>query len=422
VQIRAVFMNKEIRLVIGKRFWIICKWIALAGGAISLFVLLRSKAVMVGLPEYIEEVTHSSTLFEDEYVDPEEVGIEFPSDKQNLLLIYMESMETTYASTLEGGAKPVNYIPELTALAEQNLNFSNSDKLGGGHVYTEGWTMAGLLGSSTGVPYKLPVEGNSAGEYESFLPGITGLGDILEAEGYQNYFMCGSDAAFGGREAFYQQHGNYEILDYDRARETGVIPEDYEVYWGMEDEKLYSYAREALTLIGAEEEPFNFTMLTVDTHHPDGYICELCENQYPDQYANAISCASRQVWNFVEWVQEQDWYENTTIVIIGDHTSMNNNFWDDIGDYERTIYNCFINYPENVQAVNSNYREFSTLDMFPTILASLGAEIEGNRLGLGVNLFSDEQTLPERMGKSNYITEVRKYSNYYFNKFVADQG
>ena len=87
--------------------------------------------------------------------------------------------------------------------------------------------------------------------------------------------------------------------------------------------------------------------------------------------------------------------------------------------YERNIYNCFINYSNQVNAVDSTYREFSSADMFPTILASLGVQIDGNRLGLGVNLFSDEPTLPERLGKDVYLAELKKYSNYYFSKFVV---
>ena len=37
------------------------------------------------------------------------------------------------------------------------------------------------------------------------------------------------------------------------------------------------------------------------------------------------------------------------------------------------------------------------MDMFPTTIASLGATIEGDRLGLGTNLFSGEQTLAEKL-------------------------
>ena len=31
-------------------------------------------------------------------------------------------------------------------------------------------------------------------------------------------------------------------------------------------------------MLAENEQPFNFTMLTVDTHHVDGYFCEDCEN------------------------------------------------------------------------------------------------------------------------------------------------
>lgn len=47
-------------------------------------------------------------------------------------------------------------------------------------------------------------------------------------------------------------------------------------------------------------------MLTADTHFTDGYLCDLCENEYNDQYSNVMSCSSKQVAAFVAWVQEQD--------------------------------------------------------------------------------------------------------------------
>lgn len=385
---------------------------------ISMLVSLGNKMITMGVPAYLAEVSKDSALFEDYYVAPDKVAIDFPVNKRNLLLIYMESMEATYASIDAGGAKKINYIPELTELANDNLNFSDNDKLGGAHNYAGGWTMAGLLASSSGVPYKLPIEGNSGGEYETFLPGLITLGEILEKEGYTNYFMCGSDASFGGRRAFYNQHGDYVILDHAKAIENEIIASDYLEYWGMEDEKLYSFAKQQLSNIAQGEKPFNFTMLTVDTHHPEGYACSLCWDQYGDQFANAISCASRQVYDFVMWCQEQEWYEDTTIIITGDHLSMNNTFWDDISDYERNIYNCFINIPEGLYPVQAKNREFSALDLFPTILASLDAGIEGDRLGLGTNLFSDEPTLPEMLGREKFEKDLKLYSKYYFINFV----
>lgn len=66
-----------------------------------------------------------------------------------------------------------------------------------------------------------------------------------------------------------------------------------------------------------QEEPFNLTMLTVDTHFEDGYMCEKCPNDYGDQYANVMACSSKQVYEFIEWVKQQPFYDNTTIVLSG---------------------------------------------------------------------------------------------------------
>lgn len=395
------------------------KMIILWGVIAVLCVCVWNRAVAVGIPEYVESITHVSNIFETEYVSPDAISITFPEKERNLIVIYMESMETTYASTLDGGGKAVNYIPELTQLARENVFFSNDDDLGGaGGAAETGWTMGGLFAGSTGVPYKLPIDGNNAGEYESFAPGLKGLGEILKENGYNNYFMCGSDATFGGRRAFYEQHGNYEVLDHGTARKSGFIPEDYHVHWGMEDEKLYEYAKQELTDIAQREEPFGFVMLTADTHPANGYICGLCDNVYPNQYENVLACASRQLSQFIDWVKEQDWYENTTIVITGDHLNMKVDFWDDIGDYQRKIYNCFINIPVGLEASRTTNREFSILDMFPTILTSIGADIEGDRLGLGTNLFSQQQTLPEQMGFEGFNKELKLYSNYYYVNFI----
>ena len=118
-------------------------------------------------------------------------------------------MESTYASQEEGGGKDINYIPNLTKLAEENISFSDTDTLGGLVSYEgSGWTMAALMASTAGVHYGLPIEGNSAGDYEKILPGVVSMGEILEREGYHNYFMCGSDAEFGGRKLYFKQHGN----------------------------------------------------------------------------------------------------------------------------------------------------------------------------------------------------------------------
>ncbi len=82
-------------------------------------------------------------------------------------------------------------------------------------------------------------------------------------------------------------------------------------------------------------------------------------------------------------------YENTTIVLTGDHPTMQENFYNVDNNYDRVVYNAFIN--SRVLPVNNKNRVFTTMDMFPTTLAALGVSIEGDRLGLGTNLFSSKK-------------------------------
>ena len=82
-----------------------------------------------------------------------------------------------------------------------------------------------------------------------FLPGVINLGDILEENGYKQYFLMGSEAEFAGRDLYYKQHGNYTIYDYNYSLENGEIPEDYHVFWGYEDAKLFEFAKQHLTQI-----------------------------------------------------------------------------------------------------------------------------------------------------------------------------
>ena len=96
---------------------------------------------------------------------------------------------------------------------------------------------------------------------------------------------------------------------------------------------------------------------------------------------------------------------------MGDHLSMNGDFFKNVDASNRRIYNAFLN--SAVATKNTKNREFYQMDYFPTILASIGVKIEGERLGLGTNLFSDEQTLIEKYGYEEVNSNLSKYSKFY---------
>lgn len=388
-----------------------------AGAAVSLIVSCLYINATYDVVGYVASKSGQTMIYEQYYVDPRDVAITSETGGKNLIYIYMESMESTYASTAAGGRQEINYIPGLTALAEENVSFSESDKLGGFHCASNtGITMAALWASTTGVPYATEV--TSMGEGEKIAPGIISLGDILNRMGYRQEFLCGSDGDFAGRKSYFEQHGNYEVFDLYTARERGYIEDDYYVWWGFEDKILYEIAKDEILRLADGEEPFNFTMLTVDTQHVDGYVCGLCEDTYDSRTANVVSCADRQVSEFIEWCREQDFYEDTVIIISGDHPRMDTSLVAGVSYYDRTVYNCFINAAPR-QEIRETYRTFTTMDMFPTILSAMGYEVEGERLGLGTNLFSEEDTLAESKGFDWVTQETLKASDYYKENFLG---
>lgn len=373
----------------------------------------------VGADKFVSGLGEKSTYIEENYVDPAKTGITFPEKKRNLIYIFLESMEVSYTDEANGGVMDENYIPELTELAKENEDFSGSQSTvldGGNALKYSTWTMGGMFAATSGLPLKIPIEvkgvgTNSMNTQDSFFPDLTCLGDILQGQGYTTNLLIGSDATFGGRRLYFSEHGNYQFYDYNHYSEDGELPAGYKVWWGYEDERLFQFAKDRLTELSSGDEPFDLTMLTVDTHYPDGYVCRLCDDEFPSQYANVMHCSSRQVTEFIEWCQTQPWYENTTIILSGDHPTMNKTFTSNASyDYRRKVYTCYINAP--LKPARDEYREFATVDNFPTTLAALGCKIDGERLGLGTNLFSDVDTLVERDGLDFVNGEMQKQSEW----------
>ena len=373
-----------------------------------------------GVIDYFKrELFVKTTIYDDNYVNPQEVKITFPSKKKNLIYIYVESLEASVSSKEAGGVFDESLIPHLESIAKDNLNFSNRDTLGGGRpVDGTGWTLAGLIASSGGIPMKMPLKTKI---FDDFIPNFYGaytIGDILKANGYNNYFMLGSDVRFANRDAYFKNHGNYTIYDYNYLVKEGLIPEDYFTWWGYEDSKLFTFAKDKITAAYNEGTPFNFTILTADTHFPEGYIDESCQdNKFTSHYANSFACFDTLINDFITWIKEQPFYEDTVIVITGDHLAVKTDLYNNLPkNYDRTVYNAFIN--TDITTTNNKHREFTEFDIYPTTLAALGATINGERLALGTNLFSDRKTLVEELGYDYFNKELTKRDNYYIKNIM----
>lgn len=368
------------------------------------------------LIDYIKlSLQPNSSFYEDHYIDPKNVNFNFPKQKKNLILIYLESMEAEASSTANPG---VNLIPELSQLAEENISFSHNDGLGGQlQLAGTGWSMASLCCTHLGIPLTLPIGGNSYEYTEHFFNGTYGLGDLLKDNGYTLSFVMGADAEFGGLRALLKTHGNFDIKDSNYYRKIGYVPQDYNVWWGIEDKKIIEYSKEELIELSKDDKPFIFSVFLEDTHSPEGYMDVDCEEKYVNQIHNVFSCTSKRVARFLNWIKEQKFYDDTVIVILGDHLYMGGDLYTQKkSHYERHAYNAFINTGKKI-AFSKN-RAFATFDFFPTIVEALGIEYDGDGLGIGLSLFSNKPTLLEQYGEKQLNEFINSKSYFYRNELL----
>ena len=390
-------------------------------GFVAICIVLVSLADNYYLIDYLAARRIDTEIYDKYYVSTANVELTFPEKKKNLVYIYMESMEMSLADESHGGGKSVNVIPELTDIALENDCFNGNTNIlnGARSLYNSTWTIAGLVAQTSGLPLGINhVLTNNINSISSFMPGATTLGDILEKEGYHNVFMLGSDAKFGNRDVYFKEHGNYDIDDYYWARNNNKLPDkSYYVWWGYEDDKLFTYAKEELTSLAESDEPFALSLLTVDTHFVNGYLCDDCPDTFTSQYSNVLACSSKKVSELVEWIEAQPWGEDTVIVLNGDHLCMDSKYYEDMPeDYERKTYTAIIN---SSKKEPDTTRLYSTMDLFPTTLSAMGVTIKGDRLGLGTDLYSDTPTLLEELGE-NYLNYELSLNSTFYDKNILE--
>ena len=366
--------------------------------------------------DYIKRQATVTTIYEDKYVDAGNANIIAPEKGKNLIFLWLESMETTYADAENGGAQSTNLIPRLTELAKDNLCFSGTGNPLSGLETTEytSYTFGALFAAISATPYAYNIRQNVAGK-QTPAPSTQFLTDILKSSGYNTEYITGSEAKFAGTGSMLQGHGVSAVYDINTMYADGVVPDGYYVNWGVEDFRLYDVAKTEITRLSGEAAPFAVIFATLDTHFPKGYVCEKCQDEYDDVTSNVIDCADRQATEFVEWCASQPFYEDTVIVILGDHPRMDSELVEGVDSANRKLYNCFIN--TSCEAGASENRIFTMLDITPTLLSALGFKIENERLGFGVNLLSGEKTLPEELGLEYFKGELVKKSEYFISHF-----
>ncbi len=332
-----------------------------------------------------------SEFYREYYVHPDSVQIQLQGEPKNLIVIFLESMEPNFSKLTS----------EIADLEKSSLNFAP----GGQNVSGTTWTIAGITGKLCGIPLNMPMGINEHhGKLPTYLPYAKCLMDLLAEKEYNQLYAQGSSGEFTQKRTFWTKHGNVDIHDIEYYKSVGKIPEKYHEFWGFEDRKLYGFAREELDSLAKQGKPFAFYMLTVDTHQPFGYLDDSCKITLKDigfeiksdnQFPAVLRCASLQLASFLEWIKEQPWFGNTVISVMGDHATPMLSNKAELNPTDSVYWtNFIINSAVDGKAYRRG-RSYSSMDMFPTLLESMGFELEGHSIGLGRSLYADKPTLLE---------------------------
>lgn len=339
--------------------------------------------------------------FAHEYVPPDATRLTAHAPK-NLVLVYVESLEETYG---DAGLWGRDLLQPLRSIG--GTSFATYRPAPGAT-----WTIAGMVATQCGVPLRVasPLDfrtGSAIGP--AFLPGAGCLSDILHGMGYRNVFLGGAPSSFAGKGRFLRDHHYDEVHGREEWERRGLPKEAFN-FWGLFDEALYAQAKTRLAQLHRSGQPFNLTLLTLDTHNPDGFLSPGCRRRGVARFEALVECASDQLADFLRFIEQGGYLKDTNVVVIGDHLAVHNAVDATLRQArERRIYNRFIARdlpPKNTEVI-------LPFDLFPSILEFIGIDVEGDRLGLGYSAFNAPATgrpdgrlvgltLPSLAGSSSY--------------------
>lgn len=297
---------------------------------------------------------------------------------RNLVLIYLESVEETFFDeTIFPGL-----VPNLTRLRDEAVSFSDMRQYPG-----TGWTIAAMVASQCGVPLLSEMWGNDIlTTIDNPFARVTCLGEHLKEAGYATAFVGGATLKFAGKGNFLRDNGFDIRLGLDELPSTGAHK------WGLYDVDTFAHARDLFDGLAGGEAPFLLSVLTLDTHFPDGMPSPGCRPYAEDALLmlDAVHCADQLVWDFVEHVRRSPVGGETVIAIMSDHLFMEGEVEDMLDKGVRQPFFFLLDPGRPAETRDGPVTHF---DVAPTLLEAVG--LPGARFAFGHSLLSNEQGLAE---------------------------
>ncbi|HLG35720.1 MAG TPA: sulfatase-like hydrolase/transferase [Bacteroidia bacterium] len=223
------------------------------------------------------------------------------SPKPNILVVMMESWSDSITKREVNGKK---ITPAFERISREGLLFTN--------FYSPGFrTEQGLAALVSGFPSQ---PATSIVRKYGVFDRLPGLPKSLSEAGYVSSFY------YGGSLHFANTNGYLKAMGFEKITGDETFSESKRTGWGIYDEELFRYFVDD---IKKSSQPFFSMVLSCTSHEPfDADVERIVPHEtgsWCNDYVNTIHYSDQCLGIFIEEIKKLPWYENTLVVITGDH-------------------------------------------------------------------------------------------------------
>ena len=328
---------------------------------------------------------------------------------QNIIVISLESLQE-FAINLEVNGEEVT--PFLNQFIQECYYFNNfyqqtsQGKTSDAEFITENSLYAADRGSA--------FYAKSQNQYES-------LASILKGQGYYTAVFHANEKEFWNRETMYEALGFDHFFDESAC----LVNEENSFGWGLTDEAFFE---QTLDYLKGLPQPFYAKLLTLTNHYPFEipeqyqYISPgETNNEIVNHYITTVRYLDEALKSFITNLKESGLYDNTIIVMYGDHYGLSESYYEDLAillqeeeitlnrhlDLQRVPFIIHLPNQEEGEVVSTVSGQ---IDMKPTLLNLVGLPVNAY-INFGQDLFAADRRELIVLRDGSFIGSEYRYAD-----------
>ncbi|WP_195701231.1 LTA synthase family protein [Companilactobacillus futsaii] len=361
---------------------------------------VRSEAVGTDMDDVLTEVKKN-------YAKPNPVYFGKAKGK-NIIVIHLESFQQFLINYKVNGQEVTPFLNSLYN-DKNTMSFDNFyHEVGQGKTSdAENMLETGLFGLPEGSLF------SKLGSDNTFQAAPAILG---QKEGYTSAVFHGNIGSFWNRDNVYKNMGYDYFFDSNYFNKTA----DSSLEYGMKDKLMLS---ESVKYLEQLQQPFYTKFITVTNHYPfelpeednDGFQAPNTNNSAVNNYFLTAHYLDNALQEFFNYLKSSGIYNNSMIVLYGDHYGLSNsqnpdlapllgvdtNDWSDFNDSQMQKVPFMIHMKGLKGGINHSYG--GEIDVLPTILHLAGINTK-QYVQLGTDLLSKDHNQIVIFRNKNFVT------------------